>query len=105
MTGDHVKLNVDLYLYIIEITEENLSNNWSNMCIGYLNSKCLNTVPCFKLYQSKKEYSVSFNRHVNEKVIRLNDKSDFELLVKINESLFNDLLKLECDFDYEKSLY
>ena len=72
------------------------------MHLGYLSSKNLNNLAEFKLYRSKIEYSVSITR--GHKQIKLS-QSEYDLLVRINESLFNDLLQLQVQFDFENSQY
>ena len=41
----------------------------------------------------------------NEKTAKGLDRAEYELLVKINEALWNDLLRMKCEFDYEGSVY
>lgn len=59
-------------------------------------------MPTFKLYQARLNYTVSINQLPTPIQIK---QDEYDLLVAINKLLFNSLMQLKLEFDFEKSDY
>lgn len=67
-----------------------------------MSSKKFSDVPTFKLYQARLNYTVSINQLPTPIQIK---QDEYDLLVAINKLLFNSLMQLKLEFDFEKSDY